>query len=148
MLVLCLPLAACRPQTLKAAYGPEGAAAITPLSFALPDEMGEWQQWLSLHGARGQQPGASSAGVPSADTGFWILKTGQRRRPAVGAASQACCCGTCMWTRCRDRFNHTTHCKHDDVLLLLLLLTMLMLAILLIMTVFATWTQARMPARG
>ena len=36
---------------------------MTPLTFALPEELPEWQQWLRNH------PGSASA--------LWMLKTGQ-----------------------------------------------------------------------
>jgi hypothetical protein len=42
-----------------------GAAAfdIIPLTFCIPEELGAWAAWLDSH--------------PGADTGLWMLKTGQ-----------------------------------------------------------------------
>lgn len=37
-----------------------------PLSFALPEDLGAWEAWL-----------AQNWGRPGADTGLWMLKTGQ-----------------------------------------------------------------------
>jgi hypothetical protein len=61
--------------TLKRAYQQE-AFSITPLSFALPEELQQWQAWLQQH--------------PEQDSGYWILKTGQDAGeggiPAAGCA--------------------------------------------------------------
>jgi hypothetical protein len=36
---------------------------IIPLTFCIPEELGAWAAWLDAH--------------PGADTGLWMLKTGQ-----------------------------------------------------------------------
>eukprot|EP00198_Chlamydomonas_reinhardtii_P005350 XP_001694686.1 predicted protein [Chlamydomonas reinhardtii] len=47
--------------TLLQAYGPAGAAALTPRSFALPEQLEEWAAWVARQGPRQ----------------LWMLKTGQ-----------------------------------------------------------------------
>ena len=51
------------PAPLQAAYGDEAFRWMTPLTFALPEELPEWQQWLRNH--------------PGSDPALWMLKTGQ-----------------------------------------------------------------------
>jgi hypothetical protein len=66
----------------------QDAFAITPLSFALPEELPEWRAWLQAHGDQ--------------DSGYWILKTGQdaggwRRYQAAGGLLGGC------WGGCSRR---------------------------------------------
>ncbi|KAG2454005.1 hypothetical protein HYH02_001048 [Chlamydomonas schloesseri] len=57
----CLTMKKRLLQTLVAAYGPGGAAALCPRSFALPEQLEEWAGWVARHGQRQ----------------LWMLKTGQ-----------------------------------------------------------------------
>uniref|UniRef100_A0A383W244 Tubulin--tyrosine ligase-like protein 5 n=1 Tax=Tetradesmus obliquus TaxID=3088 RepID=A0A383W244_TETOB len=59
----CLTMKKRMVQTLRMALGAK-AFSIVPLSFCIPEDLAAWQAWLG------------SAG-PGADTGMWMLKTGQ-----------------------------------------------------------------------
>ncbi|KAF6259908.1 tubulin-tyrosine ligase family-domain-containing protein [Scenedesmus sp. NREL 46B-D3] len=59
----CLTMKKRMVQTLRMALGPQ-ASSIVPLSFCIPEDLAAWQAWLSSSG-------------PAADTGLWMLKTGQ-----------------------------------------------------------------------
>ena len=67
--------------TLLQAYGPAGAAALTPRSFALPEQLEEWAAWVARQGPRQ----------------LWMLKTGQDAgacvRACVRECVSACICG-------------------------------------------------------
>lgn len=87
-------------QTLNAAYGREAAAQITPISFALPEELPQWKAYIayaarmqaskqSVQSKSGKEQSEKSGTVaevdgsrqdPSRNTQsdqLWILKTGQ-----------------------------------------------------------------------
>ncbi|GAX73406.1 hypothetical protein CEUSTIGMA_g858.t1 [Chlamydomonas eustigma] len=51
-------------QTLKACYGQEAFSWMTPLTFSLPEELPEWQAWVTEH-------------PEHCEGGMWMLKTGQ-----------------------------------------------------------------------
>lgn len=108
--------------TLKAAYGEEGAWELTPVSFALPEELGAWQAWVRDHRdsnaqslmqgvSHGKEEGPESThkfgsrqgskAAPPAQ--LWMLKTGQDAgkglhllptQQALAAASQPPATGT------------------------------------------------------
>jgi hypothetical protein len=59
MLTPAMPSCCCYLQALGAK-----AFSIVPLSFCIPEDLSAWQAWLSSSG-------------PAADTGLWMLKTGQ-----------------------------------------------------------------------
>ncbi len=69
-------------QSLQRAYQ-QGAFSITPLSFALPEELTQWQAWLEQH--------------PEQDTGLWILKTGQDAGGGACCAAAAAAAGSSAW---------------------------------------------------
>jgi hypothetical protein len=56
---ICFHIRVCCLQALGAK-----AFSIVPLSFCIPEDLAAWQGWLSSSG-------------PAADTGLWMLKTGQ-----------------------------------------------------------------------
>ena len=83
---------------LQASLGERAAADVTPLTFALPDEIPEWKRWLRNHregisGGQGHQRrpqgergrarigpeagGATREGTTEAEGELWMLKTGQ-----------------------------------------------------------------------
>ncbi|KAG2432444.1 hypothetical protein HXX76_008790 [Chlamydomonas incerta] len=57
----CLTMKKRLQLTLAAAFGPGGAAALCPRSFALPEQLEEWAAWVARQGPRQ----------------LWMLKTGQ-----------------------------------------------------------------------
>lgn len=55
--------------TLRAAHGSAGAARLLPLSFALPEELGQWEAAVREQ----EQARGAGGGVPE----LWMVKTGQ-----------------------------------------------------------------------
>ena len=85
---------ACDPLPLpslgtKVAYGEEAFRWMTPLTFALPEELPEWRQWLRDHPSPeethekrtrwgwGRQKTGRAPLQGGGDKELWILKTGQ-----------------------------------------------------------------------